>query len=83
MVFKPNFGLDPVRWVQSVCAAGLITLDMFEKEQIKSVVDRGPLKSTRRPDPLRRKRRAGVHIFKPLAENALMVIGESLMASCY
>lgn len=64
MVFKPDLGVNGVRWGQSVYALGVMLFEMFVKEQIKSVIDCCPSQvgQTTRPIEEKKKKEGGIHI---------------------
>ena len=72
MVFKPDLGVNGVRWGRSVYALGGNAVRDVCKEQIKSVID---CALSSRPDDQTHwgeKKGGGGFIFEPCAENALM-----------
>ena len=70
MVFKPDLGVNGVRWGQSVYALGVMLLEMFVKSKLnQSQIVPSQVGQTTRPIE---EKKAGGFIFEPLAENALM-----------
>lgn len=68
MVFKPDLGVNGVRWGQSVYALGVMLLEMFVKSKLnQSQIVPSQVSQTTRPIE---EKEEGDSYFKPRAENA-------------
>lgn len=59
MVFKPDLGVNGVRWGQSLYALGGNAVRDVRKEQIKSVIDCAPPQVGQTTRPIEGKKRGG------------------------